>query len=109
MSALPSSPAGWSWPADVLEFARRQRVDGYLQPLLEATRGLFPKARDLKVFLEGDPEIRDDWHIVFEVCVSPADVPHFLPAKHFWTDELYRICPAPLVCTFRLILLRTAS
>jgi hypothetical protein len=60
----------------------------------------------VKVFLEGDPEIRDDWHIVFEVEVSRTEVPHFVQAKHFWTDELYRVCPAPLVCTFRLSLVR---
>jgi hypothetical protein len=89
----------------VLDFARRQQVDAYLQPLLEATRGLFPKARDLKVFLEGDPEIRDDWHIVFEVCVPAVHIPSYVKAQRFWIDELYRVCPAALVCTFRLALI----
>jgi hypothetical protein len=106
MSILSPVPTAWQWPGDVLAFAGRNQVSAYLDPLLEATRRLFPGARSLKVFLEDDPEIRDDWHIVFEVEVPRAQVTHFVEAKHFWTDELYRVCPAPLVCTFRLSLLR---
>jgi hypothetical protein len=104
MSTIVPPAAAGSWSADVLEFAARNQVAGYLDPLREATRRLFPTARCLKVFLEGDPEIRDDWHIVFEVEVPAADVPDFLRAKYAWIDELYRVCPAPLVCTFRLTL-----
>src|SRR2546430_369421 len=102
MSAPSATATAWQWPADVLDFAARSQVGAYLDPLLDATRRLFPTARGLRVFLEGDPEIRDDWHIVFDVRVPRADVPHFVSAQHFWIDELYRICPAPLVCTFRL-------
>jgi hypothetical protein len=105
MSTVTPPQTTWQWPADVQDFARRQRVDAYLNPLLEATRGVFPTARDVRVFLEGDPEIRDDWHIIFEVRVPRGDVPHSVRAQHFWIDELYRICPAPLVCVFRLALM----
>jgi hypothetical protein len=104
MSTVPA-PQAWQWPADVLEFAAREKVADYLDPLLEATRKLFPTARRLEVFLEDDPEIANDWHIVYEVEVPVADVPHFVKAQHFWIDELYKVCPAPLVCTFRLTLL----
>lgn len=58
------------------------------------------------MFLENDPEIRDDWHIVFEVTVSKTDVPDYMKAKRVWIAELYRYCPAPLVCVFRQLLLR---
>jgi hypothetical protein len=105
MSTIPPPATARQWPADVLEFAARSGVADYLDPLLEATRRLFPTARSLKVFLEGDPEIRDDWHIVFEVEVPRANIPSYVHAQHFWIDELYRVCPAPLVCTFRLALI----
>ena len=59
MSAPPATVTAWQWPADVLDFAARSQVAGYLDPLLEATRRLFPTARDLRVMLEADPEIRD--------------------------------------------------
>ena len=97
----PTAP-GWEWPADVTAFARAHQVEQCLEPLLGAARRLFPTARHLRVLLEEDPEIRDDWHIVFEVRVPGRDVPHSLKAQHWWIDELYRICPAPRVCTFRL-------
>ena len=102
MATSSTTTTTWQWSPDVLEFAARSHVEAYLDPLLEATRGLFPTAREIRVFLESDPEIRDDWHIAFDVYAPRADVPHFVKAQHFWIDELYRICPAPLVCTFRL-------
>ena len=105
MSAALPKPVAWQWSPDVLEFAARSKVEPYLTPLLQATRGLFPTAKSLKVFLDSDPEIRDDRHIVFEVEVPRADIPSYVKAQHFWVDELYRVCPAPLVCTFRLALI----
>ena len=53
-------------------------------------------------------EIRDDWHIVFEVEVPQVHVPSYVKALHFWTDELYRICPSPLTHIFRLGLIPIA-
>jgi hypothetical protein len=105
MSTLTPPQTTSQWPADVQDFARRQRVDAYLNPLLEATRGVFPTAGGIRVFVEGDAEIRDVRYIVFEVRVPRGDVPHSVKAQHFWIDELYRICPAPLVCTFCLTLI----
>jgi hypothetical protein len=108
MSAPASTVTAWQWPADVLDFAAQHQVEAYLNPLLEATQHLFPTAHNLRVFLEGDPELRDEWHLVFEVEVPKTDVPNYLEARRRWTAELFRICPAPLVCTFCLTLLRTA-
>jgi hypothetical protein len=109
MSIVTPTPATWQWPANVLAFATQHQLESYLDPLLQATRHLFPTAQNLRVFLEEDRELRDDWHIVFEVGVNAQDVPDFVKAVHAWTDELHRICPAPLVCTFCLALLRVAS
>jgi hypothetical protein len=104
MSAPLSAATTWQWPADVLQFAAKEKVGQYLDPLLEATRQVFPTARRIQVTLEADPEIRDDWHIVFDVEVPAPDVPNYVEAQHQWIGELYRCCPAPLMCTFRLYL-----
>jgi hypothetical protein len=106
MSTLSAPGTAWQWPADVLAFAAENKVAEYLDPLLKATRGLFPTATSLRVTLEQDPELRDERSIVFDVQAPIRDVPHFVEAVHFWTDEKYRVCPAPLVCTFRLRLHR---
>jgi hypothetical protein len=108
MSAIPISTTPWQWSKDVLAFAAEYRVADYLEPLREATLRLVPTA-SLQVLLKLDPELRDDWHIVFEVRAPKKDVPHFVHAVHSWTDELYRVCPAPLVCTFQLSLHRINS
>jgi hypothetical protein len=109
MSVLTPAITPWQWSPEVLDFAVRHQVDRYLDPLLTATRQLFPTAREFRVLLEDDPEINDDWHIVFELQVPMSDVPDFVQAQHRWIDELYRICPAPLVCIFRLGLTRVRS
>src|SRR6266542_735760 len=98
----PTTP--WTWSADVLAFAAEQKVAAYLDPLLEVTRQLFPTALSLKVYVADDPEIRDDRHIVFEPHVPEKDLPSFVDAIHRWNDESGRVCPAPLVCVFRLFL-----
>jgi hypothetical protein len=102
MSAPVRTVAASQWPADVLEFATKEKVQDYLDPLLEATRRVFPTARAIKVSLECDPEIANDWHIVFDFEVPSRDVPHFVEALHRWNREAFAICPAPLICIFRL-------
>jgi hypothetical protein len=109
MAAPTTTATAWQCPADVLAFATANQVQSYLDPLLEATWRVFPTLRTLKVTLEADPEIRDDWHIVYQVWMPKRDVPHFVEALHKWNDELSRICPAPLMCTFRLSLDLVAS
>jgi len=109
MSTVSTVTPTWQWPADVLTFAAQHQVAAYLDPLLAATRQVYPTAQSARVFLEDDPEIRDDWHIVFEVRVPQVDIPDYVAAVHSWTREMFRICPAPLVCIFRLTLLPVAS
>jgi len=108
MSTLISPTTSWQWPADVLAFAAQQQVQSYLEPLLEVLRRLFPTALSMRVELDEDPEIRDDRHITFDVCVPQADIPDYVAAKRAWHDEQFRIVPGPLVCIFRLQLIRVA-
>jgi hypothetical protein len=105
MSAAPASPQTYPWPADLLAFAVRNKVDALLEPHLEATRRLFPTATSLRVFLELDPEIRDFWYIVFEVEVPTKDVPDYVAAKRRWRDAASRIYRATPVCGFCLTLI----
>jgi hypothetical protein len=105
MSTVTPAATGWHWPSDVVNFATQNQVQAHLDPLRDLLRRLFPTASSLCVFLEDDPEIPDDWHIVFEVRVSPADVVDYLAATRPWYDEFPKICPDPL-CIFRLSLLR---
>jgi hypothetical protein len=85
-----------------LEFSAREKVQDYLEPLLEATRRVFSTARKMKVSLGCDSEIANDWHIVFDFEVPRQDVPNFVEGLHQWNREAFSICPAPLICTFRL-------
>ena len=109
MSA-PTVPAtAWPWPAELLAFAAKHQVQAYLQQLLEATQRQFPTAQKLDIYLTVDPEIHDDWHIVFEVSVPRLDVTNFVAAVHQWSDELDRCCPARLSHIFRLCLLLVSA
>jgi hypothetical protein len=108
MSAPVTPATAEPWPTDVLEFAAQHQVAGLLNVLHQAIDRLFPAAQEIRVRLEADPEIRDDRHLVFDVRVSRADVPDFGAAKRRWHEELFRLCPAPLVCLFRLLLVRVA-
>jgi hypothetical protein len=108
MSSPVTTPTTQYWPPEVRDFAAQHQVANLLDPLRLVLDRLFPAAQSIRVRLEEDPEIRDDRHIVFEIRVSRADVPEFGTAKRRWHEELFRLCPAPLVCLFRLVLIRVA-
>lgn len=87
---------------DVLAFAKEQGVAAYLPAVLAMTRRIFP-TWPIKVFLEDDPEIADDWHIILEVQVPEDATPEFLAEKHWqWSGEIFQHCPSTHVCIFRL-------
>jgi hypothetical protein len=90
---------------DIVAFANREKVTDYLDLLYEATQRVFPTAKKISVILEEDPEIRDDRHILFEVQDPRDDLGNYVDAVHRWNDELYKVCPSPLMCTFRLALI----
>jgi hypothetical protein len=88
-------------PAEVVAFAREQGVEQYLPNLIELARQVYSSATRFDVFIEDDPEIANDRHIVFEVDV-PLDVPQAMVAQRQWNDGVFARCPGPLVCVFRL-------
>jgi hypothetical protein len=102
MSAPVTTATHFQWPADVLEFAARHSLRPCLDPLLEATRRVFPTTQSVEVSLAYDPEVSEDWNIDFEVQVPAPDVPDFVAAIHRWNREMYRCSPGPQLCIFRL-------
>ena len=87
---------------DVLTFAEEQGVSAYLPAVLAMTRRIFP-TWPLKVFLEDDPEIADDWHIILEVQVPDDTVADALFAlDRQWVGEIFKHCPSTHVYIFRL-------
>ncbi len=88
-------------PAEVLAFAAQQGVTKHLPIVVAMTRRIFPNG-PVSTLVEEDPEIADDRHIVLEARADGLDVAKALEARYQWHRELFSVCPAPLVCVFRL-------
>jgi hypothetical protein len=86
---------------EVQVFADRQGVTPYLPAVLEMTRRIFPTA-PMTVLLEEDPEIANDWHIVFEVDTVGMTEERLVACRRQWIREIFQHCPATHVCVFRL-------
>lgn len=95
-----------TWPTDVVEFARRQHIEGYLEPLRQASTQMFPNG-SLRVYFSQDPEIDERQKIIFEMTVPKADIPEYVPAFHLWVEEKCRVCPSGPAYFFNLHLFET--
>jgi hypothetical protein len=98
------SVASYPWPADVLAFAVRENVSQYLEPLLAATRTLFPTA-DVKVSIERDVSLPEEY-IVFEIRVPRAGLSDYLAADRRLRQETHAVVPTRLSGHFILSLER---
>jgi hypothetical protein len=97
-TALPSSAVS----PEVWAFAEQQGVAAYLPAVLAMTQRIFP-TWPLKVFLEDDPEIADDRHIVLEVQTpEDATAEALVALDEQWVEEIFACCPSTHVCIFRL-------
>jgi hypothetical protein len=88
-------------PAEVRAFAEQEGVTAYLPAVLEMTRRIFPAA-PLRMFVEDDPEIPDDRHLVLKVELSGLDAQQLFEAQRRWTGDIFRHCPATHVPVFRI-------
>lgn len=88
-------------PEEVRAFARQEGVERYLTELIELARQVYPTATRFDVFTEDDPEIVNDWHIIFELDV-PLTLEQAQEANWKWYQGIFDIVPAPLTCVFRL-------
>ena len=107
MATVAPTAATWTWPPDVLAFAAAQGVSAYLNPLLDATRRVFP-GTSLETVVEDDPEVADDRRIVFRVDVTGWLADEIFKAENLWTEELFRCCPATHVWVFHLGMVASA-
>jgi hypothetical protein len=103
----PPNPPKYEWPPDVWEFAVRHQVAGYLDPMMDAAHETFPGASGFSAYLEGDPEIPEEWHIVYNVCLPGLHFPGPDLDKVQATRKSYyratsKVCPSPLMLIFRL-------
>jgi hypothetical protein len=108
LSTMPA-PAGvnvfaFHWPSDVLEFAARNQVADYLEPLREGLQQVFPTALTVDVTLSEDPGIPDEWYISLHVRVPNADIMDFVKAQHAWTEKKWQILPKSQAGFFHLSL-----
>jgi hypothetical protein len=94
MTIVKAGPAKWTWSEDVLAFARQEGVEQYLDPLMEATRTLFPTAKEIRVSVWQDPEIAEFRAIAFDVYLAEEELGNYLELTNRWTREFLRIYPA---------------
>jgi hypothetical protein len=86
---------------EVLAFAEQEGVTPYLPAVIEMTRRIFPGA-PLRVFVEDDPEIANDRHIVLEVELRGMGVPELIATHRQWISEIFQHCPSTHAPVFRL-------
>jgi hypothetical protein len=106
MSTIASTPVpatSYPWPADVLAYTEKHKVTQLLEPLLHMVKRLFPTA-EVKVSMHVDPELHDTRWVEYEIWVPRGDMPDFLDADRRLGKEQFRICAAPLVHHFVLLL-----
>lgn len=87
--------------SEACDFALEHGVSAELPVVLEMTHRLFPQAM-VSVFVEDDPEIANDRHIVILAKGVNLTVDDAVEATWDWHREMSTCCPAPLVCVFRL-------
>lgn len=93
MTVVTAGPAAWAWSADVLAFARGAGVEGRLDELMRATRDLFPDAREVRVWVERDPENAAYDGVVWAVYVPMDGVEDYLEAKSAWGRAFRDVAP----------------
>ena len=100
IQSISTAPAP-TIPAEVMEFAAEHGAAEYFPAVLAMTRRIFADF-PLTVLLEDDPEIANDWHIVFEVDVGKNDAQRLFDLHTLWVEELFEHCPSTHVYIFRL-------
>jgi hypothetical protein len=105
MAESATNVTPWTWPAEVLTFAAETGVGEYLDPMLEMTRGHFPGARSLTVYVEEDADVPDTSTILFDVRVDSLTPEQYVATSHEYVRKSFAICPAPRICLFGLRLI----
>lgn len=88
---------------EVRAFAVEKGVEQYLSNVAGLARRLFPVSAT-HIHVEGDPELSDNWEIVFEINADGLSEAEQLCLRQQWTRELFQECPATHVHLFCLSL-----
>src|SRR5947209_18817991 len=89
-------------PIDVVEFAEKQRATRHIRPVLMAAHEAF-RGAPLRLFLEADPEIADDYRIVVGVDVTGWTADQLAESYDRWAEGVLQSCPAnEVVGVFRI-------
>lgn len=99
----------WTWSPEVLAWARAAQVEAYLDPLMEATRDLFPAAQAIRVYVHQDPELANVESLVFEVEQRLESLDGYGDLTRQWIRAFSRVCPGPVVVHFVQLLIPVAG
>lgn len=103
MPAAPF-PVSVEFPVEVRDFADRNGLGDYIQPILEITRTVFGDAVR-GVSLATDPENASDVQMEFGVDVTGWSPDEMLAARKAWTQRLISSSlPALVRCYFRILM-----
>lgn len=83
----------WTWPADVLDFARENGIEQYLAPLREATYRVFPEATELHVSPARDYEDPTDRYLLWEIVTPWVDREAYRAQSRNWYQEAGKVIP----------------
>lgn len=104
MTQATQTPSLIALPPAVFAVAAEQGATAYLRPVLDLTHSVFPD-RPVAVFVDEDPEIANDRHIILNVDVTGLDAEQMFACQQRWLRELFDHCPATHVCVFRLAMI----
>lgn len=94
MTQATQTPSLIALPPEVLCFAGEQGVTAYLQAVLDLTRAVFPE-RPVAMYVDEDPEIANDRHIVFDVDVTGMDAEQMFACRERGFASFSSIVPRP--------------
>jgi hypothetical protein len=92
------------WPEEVLAVAQHQQLRELLDPMLKATREIFPTASWIKIYSQTDYQDPHEKNIVFDVEAAGLDAPQARAARYAWIAEMHRLRPSPFIYHFLLLL-----
>ncbi len=102
MNTTTLTPARLVLSPEVEAFAKERGLAPYLPALAETLQRVFAEARCLKAEIEEDPEIANLRHLLFSAEVPWPTYEQARLARNLWYQETADVCPAPLLCEFRL-------
>jgi hypothetical protein len=84
----------WTWPADVLAFAREQGIESSLGPLRTVAQAAFPALLDMRVSLQRDRDAPFGQFLAWEVIVPASDKDTYLEQVAAWYRDYAHALPS---------------